>query len=481
MVRRVTPEKVQDLPRTHCPPILLGIKPDIGKPAGLAGPLARPIAWFAPEAFPAAIRRNYAHELKATLLFSLALAAIEGGVVAVYAKQTWADVVPSRRLNFLVALLGAAPEIANLVSFFWAQAAHGRPKVPLVNVLQAATVLLIAIVALIPDAPWGLPLLVAVVLAARVCWSGMLTVRPTIWRANYPRLMRARVVGRLSTAQVVAVALVGVLLGWILDVDRGWYPVVVTLACAAGLLAVGVWAKVRVRRQGALLRAETQGERLLPPWKGPLVVWHVLRRDKHYAGFMLWMFVLGMGNLMLTPTLAITLKDQFDFGYLHSILIISTIQSVVVPLAIPMWARLLDRAHVVRFRSIHAWSFVAAAGAYLAGVAMHRVEPLLLGAVLQGIGMGGGTLAWNLGHVDFARASETSQYMATHVTLNGVRGLLAPLLAVTLYEVFRASGLHAPTGVMIVVCVFTCAGALGFVRLRIVMGQLAARGIDRAA
>jgi len=95
--------------------------------------------------------------------------------------------------------------------------------------------------------------------------------------------------------------------------------------------------------------------------------------------------------------------------------------------------------------------------------------------------MGGGTLAWNLGHVDFARASETSQYMATHVTLNGVRGLLAPLLAVTLYEVFRASGLHAPTGVMIVVCVFTCAGALGFVRLRIVMGQLAARGIDRAA
>jgi len=461
--------------------MLILIDPNIGKSAGLAGPLARPLAWFAPRAFPAAVRRNYVHELRATLLFSLALAAIEGGVIAVYAKQTWTDVVPSRRLNFLVALLGAAPEIANLVSFFWAQAAHGKPKVPLVNVLQAATVLLIAMVALIPDASWGLPVLVVVVLSARVCWSGMLTVRPTIWRANYPRLVRARVVGRLSTAQVVAVAIVGVLLGWILDLDRSWYPIVVTLACALGLLAVGVWAKVRVRRQGALLRAETTAERLLPPWLGPLVVWQVLKRDAHYARFMVWMFVLGMGNLMLTPTLAITLKDQFDFGYLQSILIISTIQSVVVPLAIPIWARLLDRAHVVRFRSIHAWSFVAAAGAYLAGVAMHRVEPLLLGAALQGVGMGGGTLAWNLGHVDFARASETSRYMATHVTLNGVRGLLAPILAVVLYEMFATMGLHAPTGVLMVVFAFTFAGAAGFVHMRITMGHLAGAGVDRAS
>ena len=41
----------------------------------------------------------------------------------------------------------------------------------------------------------------------------------------------------------------------------------------------------------------------------------------------------------------------------------------------------------------------------------------------MGVARGGGSLAWQLGHNDFARADQLSAYMGIHVTLTGVRGL----------------------------------------------------------
>lgn len=84
------------------------------------------------------------------------------------------------------------------------------------------------------------------------------------------------------------------------------------------------------------------------------------------------------------------------------------------------------------------------------------------------IAFGGGSIAWNLGHVDFSPPAETSQYMATHVTLNGVRGLLAPLSAVALYERLRAWDMTVQESASIVLgvsVVFAALGAVGFMWL----------------
>jgi hypothetical protein len=51
----------------------------------------------------------------------------------------------------------------------------------------------------------------------------------------------------------------------------------------------------------------------------------------------------------------------------------------------------------------------------------------------MGIARGGGTLAWQLGHNDFAPANQLSQYMGVHVTLTGLRGATAPFIGIFLY------------------------------------------------
>jgi hypothetical protein len=107
---------------------------------------------------------------------------------------------------------------------------------------------------------------------------------------------------------------------------------------------------------------------------------------------------------------------------------------LVIPFAIQPWAAYLDRHHVVRFRSVHGW--VLAAAAFLLGVAVlaHRTWLLWPGAVLLGVSLAAASLGWSLGHNDFAPRGEETRYMALHVTLTGLRGLIAPPLAVAGYH-----------------------------------------------
>lgn len=432
-----------------------------------------------PTALPALTRPTYRREVLATAFFMMAMATIEGGVIAVFAKQTFADSVPSFQLNLMVGLLGAAAELANILSFAWSNASHGQRKVPMLTGLMAVVVACIGAIALVPTTgPGALWTLLALVLVARVCWSGVITLRPTLWRANYPRHARVNVVGVLSAISVLTVATVGASLAWLLDRNPDAYRVFLPIAAVCALIGTLIYSRMRVRGEAVLLREEradksNPSSRAMRPWQGPLVVWQVLRQDRWYAQFMLWMFVLGFANLTITPTLVISLKEEFGYGHFQSVLITSSIPAMATLVGIPLWRRLLDRAHIVRFRAIHGWTFVAAGIFYTTGAAIDVVTFYFIGAVLMGIGFGGGSLAWNLGHVDFSPPSQTSKYMATHVTLNGIRGLMAPVAVVAFYETMKARGFDAHLWVQASSLVISVVGAAGFVHLRASMGKLA--------
>jgi MFS family permease len=135
-----------------------------------------------------------------------------------------------------------------------------------------------------------------------------------------------------------------------------------------------------------------------------------------------------------------------------------------MPIAIPFWARRLGRKHVVDFRATHAWSFVLATAVLFVASLMHSMPLFYVAGALLGVGFAGGSLAWNIGHQDFAPPERDAEYMAVHVTLNGIRGLAAPFLAVGLYEGLKAWNLTPWT--FFVCTVVNAVGAWGFVELR---------------
>jgi putative Mg2+ transporter-C (MgtC) family protein len=191
--------------------------------------------------------------------------------------------------------------------------------------------------------------------------------------------------------------------------------------------------------------------------------WQVLVTDGPYRTFMAWMFVFGLGNLMIGAPQAIFLEDRLRASYLQAILATTIIPLLTMPIIIPVWARLLDRVHIVKFRAIHGWSFVTAAGVMWLAAWTESLWLFYVSGAMLGVGFAGGSIAWNIGHQDFASPERDALYMSVHVTLNGIRGVIAPFAAVALYKWLNASGVsHLTFAVCFAVNIV---GAAGFVDL----------------
>ncbi len=421
------------------------------------------------------VRGSYAREIAAACLLPVMMAAVEGGVIGVLAKSFFAGAVEARKLNLAVAVVAGAPSFANLVSFLWAALSHGRNKVKMLVAVQAGAAACVGAVALAPRNEAGLWILMAGAIGAQTCWSGAVALRTTLWLKNYPRYTRARLAGRFATVQAVTMTAVGAGIGLAMKADDQAFRLLSPAAAACGLAGAWVSSGLRLRGHRTLLRLE---RRDVPGGLvNPLKLRRVLLDDPPFRRYMTCMFLFGTGNLMVAAPLVIMLRDRFGLGPLGSILIATSLSTLFIPISIPFWSRLLDRVHIVRFRAIHSWAFVASAAAFLAGAAGGRVELLCIGAILKGVANGGGILGWNLGHHDFAPAGRASQYMGVHMTLTGVRGLLAPVIGVSLYENLEWLRPGSGPWSLALPLALSAAGAVGFVLMGRSMGG---RGGDSA-
>jgi MFS family permease len=423
------------------------------------------IASFHPRVLPPMLRASYGRELVAWWFLPMMLGAIEGGVISVIVKKAFAGVggISPAQLNFAVAAVTAAPSLANITSFLWATITHGRSKIKFITWLQVFTAASVAMIALAPRSITGLVIVCVATYAARICWTGVILIRTAVWRNNYPRADRARVAGKLASVQAIVLCIVAFALGLAMDWNEASFHWLFPLAAVGGLIGTAIYAKVRLRGQKRLMRAEMAGAKDQRPQLNPLLVWRVLAEDAHYRRFMLNMFIFGLGNIMLIAPLAIVLQERFHLAYWPSILITSAIPDIIMPLAIPLWARLLDRYHVVRFRAVHAWAYVAASVGMLIACVTGQVWLLFVTALMTGIADSGGVLAWNLGHNDFAKDHNASHYMGVHVTLTGFRGLIAPFLGVGIYQILESW--HPGSGVwtFLPCLMLNTSGAIGFV------------------
>jgi len=372
------------------------------------------------------------YERRTWTLVYLCLGVIEGGTAAVMVRSLFGSAVGGLAVDLVVAVVSAAPAWANVVSLAYARRAQGRPKVGFLRPLLVAIAVCVAGLALLPVGGAGLLGFLLLYGAARLLWAGVDTVRSVIWSVNYPRHLRARITGRIMVNGSVALAASGLLLGWLLEHDDPWYRAAILVAAAAGLAGSVAFGRFRVRQEQRLLSDEMA--RLREGARFDLAgIGHLLARDATFRRYMLAMSVFGAGHLMLTPLLVVCIDDVLHASETVQVAITAAVPILVMPVAIQPWARFLDRHHVIVYRSVHAW--IAVAGAMLLAASVLTGWPALLwpGALLMGISLAAGSLGWSLGHNDFAPRGEETRYMALHVTLTGLRGLVAPPLAILAY------------------------------------------------
>jgi hypothetical protein len=424
-----------------------------------------------PSVRPSALAEgSFRREILPWGLLGFTLGLVEGATAAVLVKQHFAGVAPPLAVNFAVALVSGAPAFSNVVSFVWANVAHGRGRVQLMVAMQAAFAVLVGCVSFASREASGLAMTVLSVIAARVVWAGILTVRAAVWSANYPRNVLARITGRIVIVNSLTVALAAALVGWALErraVDARW---LYGGGALAGLTAAWLYRAMRVRREFRLLAQESASAARSEPFSLAMFS-RILREDPAYREYMLWMGVFGGGTLMLTGQLVLIFSEQLHLSSAMQIALLAVVPLVTQPIFLPWWARLFDGSHVVRYRSRQGWAIVLASAAMCLGVFAASAPLLWLGAILLGAAQAGANLGWNLGHNDFAAAGRAQHYMGVHVTLTGVRGGLAPPLGVLAYMVLEAWRRGAGQWALLLPLGLTTMGALGFRRMQMSLSR----------
>ena len=408
---------------------------------------------------------NLSYERRAWTLIYLCLGMTEGGTAAVMVRSLFHDSVHGLAVDLVVGLVTSAPAWANLASLAYARRAQGRRKVAFLQPLLVAMAMCVALLALVPGGGTGLLAFLLLYGATRLLWAGVDTVRSVIWSVNYPRHLRARITGRMMINASLALASVGLLVGWLLARGGPWYRFAILAAACTGLVGARAFSRVRVRREESLLDAERA--RLEQGAKFDLAgIRDLLARDAGFRHYMYAMSVFGAGVLALPPLMVICLGDVLGASAFVQVAVTTSLPILVIPFAIQPWARFLDRHHVVVFRSVHGWVGTSAALLLVSAVLLRMPVLLWPGAVLLGTSLAAGSLGWSLGHNDFAPRGEETRYMALHVTLTGIRGLLAPPVGILLYHALESWRPAAGAWALLMPLVLIAAGAVEFNAMR---------------
>lgn len=406
----------------------------------------------------------YRREAWPWVLLGITSGLVEGATVAVLVKKGYAGLVSPTAINLAVALVSGAPALANISSFAWANLAHGRQRVGVLVSIQALFALVVGLLAFIPFSGAGLAFTIAAVIVARLLWAGILTVRAAVWTANYPRGLLAQMTGRLVLVSSPGIALVAFVAGYLLDHDPRYARWLYAAAALCGVAGAWLYRAVRVRREYQLLAAEADAG----PAGGAFnlrKLREILRADPDYRRFMFWMGLYGAGNLMCSAQLVVLYTDRMQLAGITQILMLTVVPLLLMPLCLSWWARQFDGGHVIQYRARQCWVLVAAIVVAAFGTWLRQPWLLWIAAILYGVGYAGAQLGWNLGHNDFASLGQAQHYMGVHVTLTGVRGLVAPPLGMVCYELLEAWHSGWGAAALLVPIALVTAGGLGFVHM----------------
>lgn len=267
--------------------------------------------------------------------------------------------------------------------------------------------------------------------------TGCIPLMTEIYRQNYPDHSRGALFGSVNRIKVLILCVFSGLVGWALKQD--WSYASIYLAVVAAAFALSAFCFNRIPGVPLPLR----------PGRLPYQSLRLLRSDRAFLWLLIMYFFMGFGNIMMMP-LRVKVLVEPGYGYEYSPAMVALLTGVIPPLTIfifsRMWGRLFDRLNFFLLRLIlnafflgSIWSF------FLVGSLVGQI----LGAFLLGMAFAGGNVAWSLWVTKIAPPEEVADYMSVHTLLTGVRGMLAPILAIPLAVVWPLGHVVALASVLI--------------------------------
>ena len=352
--------------------------------------------------------------------------------------------------NFLGLLL-AGP----LIGFF-----HRVRKITaLSRILFFISVLLLTVVFTPRFGSWAPYLFLVQIFLVQTGVALTVPLRATVWRINYPALHRGKILMIISLCITLGISAIIFLYTASMDYLGLEYPYIYGISGVVGIAAAVLFSRVRIHHERSTLR-RAAGEGKQVPLLAGLAV---LRTDRRFRIYMSWQMLNGFATLMIETVLVVILADTFKSNWLEGGAALTAIPFLANGVAVLFWARFYDRHDIFTIRFYAAMGWALSRAVLLVGVWQVNIAIVILSRVFSGAAMGGGQMAWRLGHMAFAPKEKDALYMGAHVSLTGLRGMLAPVVGLYLY---RVMGINSGLWLIAISMTAQVVAACGFRGLR---------------
>ncbi len=263
----------------------------------------------------------------------------------------------------------------------------------------------------------------------------------SIYQRNINQRRRARVFGlTLSLAMGVSV-LVTFVAGRLLDIREQSFRWILVVTGLSGFIHAVVLSLIRIQ-EPLTERSCTPlslKQTLLEPITGTL---KLLRDNKPFARFERSFSIYGMGFIMMQPVIPIYLVDKLQLNYTTNFLAKGILSQLGLLFLSPLLGKLHDRMHPFRFISgafalLMVFPLLVVVSSLWSGGQLLPVILVFAAYLVFGIAMAAVNVSWNMSSIFFAGQQNASIYQSVHVTMTGIRGLIAPVLGIALMKIFN--------------------------------------------
>lgn len=257
-----------------------------------------------------------------------------------------------------------------------------------------------------------------------------------LYQTNIRPQNRGKIFGYTVSIGTFLSMIITYIAGKMLDIDESLYRQILFIAGISGCISSSVLAFIKTEKNHSAEGVKLDWHELLvQPVKR---TFSLLKKNKDFAAFETNFSIYGLGFLMVTPVIPIYLVENLNMNYSSTFIAKGILAQVGVLLLSPFFGKLHDKRNIFHFGGI----VFGLLSLYPLGFVISMLMPGTLSATIMvflsylifGIAMSGVNITWTMGSIFFAGREDASMYQSVHITLTGVRGLIAPLFGFLLYK-----------------------------------------------
>jgi MFS family permease len=268
--------------------------------------------------------------------------------------------------------------------------------------------------------------------------SLLIPAQNSIFQKNIKVTRRARVFGYTMSLGMLVSVLFTYGAGRLLDINELSFRWILIATGFCGFVSCAVLSLIRIQdlsepRDCPKIQWRKQ---LFDPIKNTL---ELLKKNKPFAAFERSFSIYGMGFIMMQPIIPIYLVDKLHLSYTSNFLAKGVLSQVGMLFLSPLIGKIHDRMHPFKFISrsfalLMVFPLLFISSTLWIGTGVWPVVIVFVSYLIFGVAMTAVNVAWNMGSIFFAGEEDASIYQSVHVTMTGIRGLIAPVLGFTLLK-----------------------------------------------